>query len=170
MADGVSRSTRRLVDHVSQALGAARASQLRIMFVPHRRTSPGDYDTWACPPTQEVTRKGQVFAAGAWGGEFHPDFQPSEGELCVYEHWSAGGFDNTDLDFLLKQHHVSRIVLIGMRANTCMDTTARFAQELGFHVTLVKDAIAAFRPSTATVFGVTGCQGGRWSGCGWDVG
>ncbi|MET7498360.1 isochorismatase family protein [Streptomyces sp900116325] len=65
---------------------------------------------------------------------------------------------------------MSRIVLIGMRANTCMDTTARFAQELGFHVTLVKDAIAAFRPSTATVFGVTGCQGGRWSGYGWDVG
>ncbi|MER7808482.1 isochorismatase family cysteine hydrolase [Streptomyces sp900116325] len=89
---------------------------------------------------------GQVFAAGAWGGEFHPDFRPREGELRVYEHWSAGGFDNTDLDFLLKQHHVSRIVLIGMRANTCIDTTVRFAQELGHHVTLVKGAIAAFRP------------------------
>ncbi|MFJ7949026.1 isochorismatase family protein [Streptomyces sp. NPDC096354] len=46
----------------------------------------------------------------------------------------------------LKQHHVSRIVLIGMRADTCIDTTARFAQDLGYHVTLVKDAIAAFRP------------------------
>lgn len=33
-----------------------------------------------------------------------------------------------------------------MRADTCIDTTARFAQELGYHVTLVKDAIAAFRP------------------------
>ncbi|MER5688827.1 isochorismatase family protein [Streptomyces sp. NPDC002205] len=59
---------------------------------------------------------------------------------------SAGGFAKTDLDFLLKQHHVSRIVLIGMRANTCIDTTARFAQELGYHVTLIKDAIAAARP------------------------
>ncbi|CAM5645179.1 isochorismatase [Streptomyces canarius] len=31
-----------------------------------------------------------------------------------------------------------------MRANTCVDTTARFGQELGYHVTLVRDAIAAF--------------------------
>lgn len=64
----------------------------------------------------------------------------------MHEHWSASGFANTDLDFLLKQHHVSRIVLIGMRANPCIETTARFAQELGYHVTLIKDAIAAFRP------------------------
>ncbi|WP_406344413.1 cysteine hydrolase family protein [Streptomyces sp. NBC_01578] len=136
-----------LLDHMRQVVAAARASRLRIMFVPHRRTSPGDYDTWAyLSPSQEATRKGQVFAAGTWGGEFHPDFQPREGELRVHEHWSASGFANTDLDFLLKQHHVSRIVLIGMRANTCIETTARFAQELGYHVTLIKDAIAAFRP------------------------
>ncbi|MGY5036405.1 isochorismatase family protein [Streptomyces sp. 900116325] len=63
-------------------------------------------------------------AADTWGGEFHPDFQPRNGELRVHERWTAGGFANTDLDFLLKQHHVSRIVLIGMRVNTCIDTTA----------------------------------------------
>jgi len=30
-----------------------------------------------------------------------------------------------------------------MRANTCIDTTARYAQELGYHVTLISDAIGA---------------------------
>lgn len=65
----------------------------------------------------------------------------------MHEHWSSSGFANTDLDFQLKQHRVSRIVLIGMRANTCIDTTARFGQELGYHVTLVRDAIAAFSPA-----------------------
>lgn len=84
MADGVSGSTRRLLDHMRQGLAAARASRLRIMFVPHRRTSPGDYDTWAhLSPSQETTRKGQVFTADTWGGEFHPDFQPREGEVRV---------------------------------------------------------------------------------------
>jgi nicotinamidase-related amidase len=29
-------------------------------------------------------------------------------------------------------------------ANTCTETTARYAQELGYHVTLVRDATAAF--------------------------
>ena len=31
-----------------------------------------------------------------------------------------------------------------MKANTCIDTTARYAVELGYHTTLIKDAIAAF--------------------------
>ncbi|MGW1884684.1 cysteine hydrolase family protein [Streptomyces sp. NPDC001970] len=136
-----------LLDHMRQVLAAARAAGLRVLFVPHRRTAPGDYETWAfLSPSQDATRKARFFAAGSWGGEFHPDFQPRDGELRVHEHWSASGFANTDLDFLLKQHHVSRIVLMGMRANTCIDTTARFAQELGYHVTLIRDAIAAFRP------------------------
>lgn len=80
MADGVSGSTRRLLDHMRQVLAAARASRLRIMFVPHRRTTTRGR---ICPPSQETTRKGQVFTADTWGGEFHPDFQPREGEVRV---------------------------------------------------------------------------------------
>ena len=38
------------------------------------------------------------------------------------------------------------MVLIGLLANTCMESTGRFAMELGYHVTLVRDATAAFRP------------------------
>ncbi len=32
-----------------------------------------------------------------------------------------------------------------MIANTCIEVTGRFAAELGYYVTLVKDATAAFR-------------------------
>ena len=31
-----------------------------------------------------------------------------------------------------------------MAANTCVESTGRFAMELGYHVTLVRDATAAF--------------------------
>lgn len=134
-----------LLDHMRQVLAATRERGIRTFFVAHRRTAPGDYADWAhLSASQERTRDAKVFEKGSWGGEFHPDFQPQEGEIHVHEHWSASGFANTDLDLLLKQHRISRIVLIGMRANTCIDTTARFGQELGYHVTLVKDAIAAF--------------------------
>ena len=34
-----------------------------------------------------------------------------------------------------------------MVANTCVESTARFGMELGYHVTLVKDATAAFNPA-----------------------
>ena len=41
---------------------------------------------------------------------------------------------------------MSRVILVGMIANTCIEATGRFAMELGYHVTLVKDATAAFSP------------------------
>lgn len=36
------------------------------------------------------------------------------------------------------------MIVVGLLANTCIESTSRFAMELGYHVTLVKDATAAF--------------------------
>jgi nicotinamidase-related amidase len=60
------------------------------------------------------------------------------------EHWAQNGFANTDPDFQLKQHGIDRVIVIGLPANTCIESTGRYAMELGYHVTLVKDATAAF--------------------------
>ena len=62
----------------------------------------------------------------------------------MLEHWGQSGFANTDLDAQLKQRGIQKIILVGMVANTCIESTARFGMELGYHVTLVKDATAAF--------------------------
>ena len=45
---------------------------------------------------------------------------------------------------LLKQQRITHVIVIGLLANTCIETTGKFAAELGYHVTLVKDATAAF--------------------------
>jgi len=56
------------------------------------------------------------------------------------------GFASTDLDFQLKLRGIEKIIVIGMAANTCIEATARGGAELGYHVTLVRDATAAFSP------------------------
>jgi nicotinamidase-related amidase len=91
-----------------------------------------------------ATNQGQHFAAGTWGGEFRPEFAPRDGDVVVQEHWSQSGFANTDLDAQLTQRGIEQIILVGMVANTCIESTARFGMELGYHVTLIKDATAAF--------------------------
>ena len=53
---------------------------------------------------------------------------------------------NTDLDFRLKQKSITHVIIVGLLANTCIEATARYASELGYHVTLVRDATAAFKP------------------------
>jgi nicotinamidase-related amidase len=69
---------------------------------------------------------------------------PQEGGMIVQEHWGQSGFANTDLDFQLKQQGVTHMIVVGLLANTCIESTSRFAMELGYHVTLVRDGTAAF--------------------------
>ncbi|MFE4912613.1 isochorismatase family cysteine hydrolase [Streptomyces sp. NPDC056652] len=134
-----------LLDHMRTMLAVARERGFRVFIVPHHQTEPGDYLGWDhLSPTQQRVVKGQTFAKGSWGAQWHPDFQPREDELIMHQHWSSSGFANTDLDLMLKQHHIRKVVIIGMKSNTCVDTAARFGQELGFHVTLIRDAIGSF--------------------------
>jgi nicotinamidase-related amidase len=136
-----------LLDKLKAALEAARKHQLAVYFVPHRRWQEGDYTGWDHPnPSQLGVNRQQTFALGTWGGEFRDGFQPQPGEVVVKEHWAQSGFANTDLDFQLKQRGIDRVILTGVLANTCVESTGRFAMELGYHVTLVRDATAAFSP------------------------
>jgi nicotinamidase-related amidase len=125
-----------LLENLRSALAAARAADLPVFFVPHRRWEATNYVGWDhLNPNQQGVNQQQTFARGTWGGQFHPDFQPQPGEVVVTEHWAQSGFANTDLDMQLKQHGVTHVVLIGVLANTCVESTARFAMELGYHVT-----------------------------------
>lgn len=134
-----------LLDHLRQIVAAARAANIQLFVVPHHRAEPGDYVKWKhASPYQLAGSKVQPFARGTWGGDWHPDFVPREGDVIIKEHWGSSGFANTDLDFQLKQHGIERAILIGLLANTCIEATGRFAMELGYHVTLVKDATAAY--------------------------
>ena len=45
-----------------------------------------------------------------------------------------------------EQHGISHVILAGLLANTCIESTGRYAMELGYHVTLLSDATAAFTP------------------------
>ncbi|NWL76970.1 isochorismatase [Pseudomonas taiwanensis] len=135
-----------LLDNLRTLDRAIRERGIPVFIVPHRRWEPGDYESWDHPtPTQCKIMHGHHFARGEWGGEWHPDFAPREGDTIISEHWGSSGFANTDLDFRLKQRGISHVIIVGLLANTCIEATARFASELGYHVTLVRDATAAFR-------------------------
>ena len=134
-----------LLDHLRTVIAEARAANLQIVFVPHHRWEPGDYVHWRhATPYQRAGAQRQIFARGSWGGTFHHDFQPQEGDIVAKEHWGSSGFANTDLDLRLKQAGIQSVILVGLIANTCIEATGRFAMELGFEVTLVRDATAAF--------------------------
>jgi len=124
---------------------AARKAGVVMLYVPHRQWREGNYDGWRHPgPWQTLHDHETAFAEGSWGADWHPDLAPQPGDVVVQQHWGQDGFTNTDLDFHLKQFGLERIIVAGMMANTCVEATARHGAELGYHVTLVHDATAAF--------------------------
>jgi nicotinamidase-related amidase len=136
-----------LLDNLHRLDGAVRAAGIQVVIVPHRRWHPGDYEGWDHPtPNQRKIMKSHLFARGEWGGEWHRDFAPKAGDIIASEHWGSSGFANTDLDLRLKQQGITHVIVVGLLANTCIEATARYASELGYHVTLVRDATAAFKP------------------------
>jgi len=133
------------VPHMLEALSAAREAKLHVFYALHRRYRPGDYETWKyVAPIQKRSWLSKVFEYGTWGGEIRSEFTPQPGDIVVQEHWCSSGFANTDLDLLLKKHGIHQVIVIGLIAHTCVESTVRFAAELGYDVTVVKDAVADY--------------------------
>ncbi|SOX51439.1 cysteine hydrolase, partial [Mycobacterium ahvazicum] len=133
------------VRHMREILDAARAADIRVFYALHRRYRPGDYETWKyIAPIQRAAWSRKTFEYGTWGGELHPDFKPRPGDVVAQEHWCSSGFANTDLDLVLKRHGIHRLIVVGLIAHTCVEATVRFAAELGYDVTVVKDATASY--------------------------
>ena len=128
-----------------KVLNAARAVKLRVFYAMHHRYRAGDYETWTyIAPIQQATWQHKSFEYGTWGGEFRAEFVPAPGEIVAQEHWCSSGFANTDLDLQLKKHGTHKLIVIGLIAHTCIEATVRYTAELGYQVTVVKDATADY--------------------------
>ena len=61
-----------------------------------------------------------------------------------------GAFTNTSLDGYLKNLGITQVVIAGVATSIGVESTARQAQELGFHVTLAVDAMTDMNPDAHT--------------------
>jgi len=133
------------VPNMVQALNAARKARLRVFYALHRRYRPGDYETWKYIATiQKAAWSHKTFENGTWGGEIRREFAPQSGDIVALEHWCSSGFANTDLDLQLKKHGIHQLIVMGLIAHTCVEATVRYAAELGYEVTVVRDATADY--------------------------
>ncbi|KAJ5116828.1 hypothetical protein N7456_001176 [Penicillium angulare] len=131
---------KRLVDE-------ARKLKIPIFYGLHQPYREGNYNGWKhMTKSHHRLKLLEAFKEGSWGGEIHSDLLPDSknGDVVVSRHWNSSSFANTDLDYQLKQRGITHVICAGMVANTCLEATARYALELGYEVTLIKDATAGF--------------------------
>jgi ureidoacrylate peracid hydrolase len=133
------------VPHMLDVLNAARRADIRVFYALPHRYRRGDYETWKyIAPIQRAAWSRKTFEYGTWGGELRCGFEPQPGDVVAQERWCSSGFANTDLDLQLKKHGIQRLIVVGLIAHTCVEATLRFAAELGYDVTMVKDATADY--------------------------
>ncbi|KAL7789159.1 Isochorismatase-like protein [Trichoderma ceciliae] len=125
----------------------ARSKNIPILYCQHQLFEEGQFDDWKhMSKSQLAIQQSKAFTLGSFGAEIHEGLEPdrSNGDAIVSRHWNSSSFANTDLDFHLRQRDITHVVCAGMVANTCLEATARYAVELGYHVTIISNATAGF--------------------------
>lgn len=137
-----------LVENLRRGLDLARGHGLQVAYAPHHRHRRGSFADRRFPhPSQILQKAFRSFADGSHGGAFHKALRPHDGDIVASEHACSSGFAGTDLHARLQEKGATHLILMGLLSNTCVESTARSAIDLGYHVTLVPDCVAAWSPA-----------------------
>ncbi|MEQ8896177.1 MAG: isochorismatase family protein [Roseovarius sp.] len=68
-------------------------------------------------------------------------FEPSASEIIVKKDVNSA-FIGTDIELRMRQHGITRLVVVGFFTNFCVETSTRMAGNMGYDTYLVPDACA----------------------------
>ncbi|MGH2686143.1 MAG: cysteine hydrolase family protein [Actinomycetota bacterium] len=96
------------------------------------------------------TRKGSytkypVCAPGSWNGDFYEGISPGDGDVIVNK-YRFDAFESTPLDLILRSKEIRTVLMTGVAANVCVETTSRRAFVMDYHVVFVEDCTATYSP------------------------
>ncbi len=133
-----------VIGHLRQLIEGARTQDIPVMYGPMAYTSSdyADAELHRRTGINRIMFERQMFLAGSWGADFHPDLRPREGEIVLRPHKGTDVFE-TDLPEHLDARGTTQLMIAGMTANLCVESTGRHAAEHGYDVTFVRDAIGA---------------------------
>ncbi len=89
---------------------------------------------------------GRLLVRGEYGHDIIDELAPRTGEPVV-DKAGYGAFYQTDLEIILKNAGVQRLVITGITTEVCVHSTLREAIDRGFDCTTVADACAASDPA-----------------------
>ncbi len=99
--------------------------------------------------SKEFFRSGELSLEGfsGSGADWLERFKPfiEDGETVVVSPHKVFGPQNNDLVLQLRRCSISKVILLGMLANLCVEAHLRDLLEQGFEVVVIKDATAAPR-------------------------
>lgn len=133
-----------VVPHLRRLLQRARSSgHLVIHVAEQHRANVDDFEQLKLP---------QHCVADGWNAQYFEGFGPGEenreNEFPLAKR-RISAFFATDLDLLLREKNVNRLVIAGVKANVCVRATVQDAFSLGYRCIVPKDAVNSNRPHLA---------------------
>ncbi|HZG40405.1 MAG TPA: cysteine hydrolase [Nodosilinea sp.] len=143
------------VENIERVFKAAKQADFEVFISPHYYY-PTDYG-WNFAGTvermmlesKEFDRSGALSLDGflGSGADWLDRYKPfiEDGKTIVVSPHKAYGPQSNDLVLQLRKRNISKVILLGMLANICVEAHLRDLIEQGFEVLVVKDATAAPR-------------------------
>jgi nicotinamidase-related amidase len=141
------------IENIEQVFKASKQNGFEVFISPHYYY-PTDY-AWKFAGTveqmmlksKEFDRSGALSLHGFLGSgadwlERYKPFIEDDKTIVVSPH-KAYGPQSNDLVLQLRKRNISKVILLGMLANICVEAHLRDLIEQGFEVLVVKDATAA---------------------------
>jgi nicotinamidase-related amidase len=124
-------SFRERLDGLTTAISSARDAEIPVVYAQDNR---GEWDG----DKDRLLRE----ALDGLGGDVVEALAPREGDRFVVKP-RYSGFDHTPLELILRELEVDRILLAGAATEGCVVQTAIDGRELGFKITVLRDACAS---------------------------
>jgi nicotinamidase-related amidase len=141
-------AARPMVPSLARLLAAARDHGVPVIHcVAVRRPDLLGANTNA--PLFEVANRSGGLRAGTPAVDLVPELGPAPGDLVFPKTHGVGSLGSTGVDAVLRNLGVSEIVLTGVSVNVAIQALAFEAVNLGYRVTIPRDAVAGVPPSYA---------------------
>jgi len=132
-------ASRDVVKNATKVVHAARAAGARVVhcLAEHDADSPRN-----APLLRALARGGQHLLPGTDAAALVPDLGPDPGDLVSTRAHGLTPFPGTDLDRILRDHHVQTVVAVGVSLNVGIAGLVMVAVDLGYEVVVATDAVA----------------------------
>jgi ureidoacrylate peracid hydrolase len=135
---------REIIDNINALTARSREVGVPVIFARHMHRSDGCdigrmADNWHAMVDEHG--KPTTLLAGSAGVRVYNALAPHDSDITIDKHRSSAFFE-TELDTILRELHVTTVLITGMATNGCCHATALDASYRGYRVVFLSDATA----------------------------
>ncbi len=135
--DQLEENTNKALKNIERILGKCREKGIRPIHIRIQSLLPDAKDTGRLHSSA-----GMYYPPGGMASEFCDEAKPLDGEIILNKTCS-GICVGTPIDRVLRNLHVSKVIVVGFYTDQCVSTSIRDLSDLGYEVDMIEDAMTA---------------------------